>query len=115
MISFSALLSGLMFLTIGKTYYPAVAGLVLIGAGLAAGFPIMLGLVGERFKELSGTAFSIVFAIALAGNMIINYCLGFIIQKFGVKHLTTAGFVEFVAMVILCVAILNRLKKHKEN
>ena len=113
MISFSALLLGLLFLTIGKTYYPAVVGLVLIGAGLAAGFPIMLGLVGERFKQMSGTAFSIVFVIALAGNMIINYCLGFIVQKFGVKHLTTAGFVEFVLMVILCAVILNRLKKQK--
>ena len=115
LISFFALLLGLLFLTIGKTYYPAVAGLILIGAGLAAGFPIMLGLVGERFKEMSGTAFSIVFVIALAGNMIINYCLGFIIQKFGVRHLTTAGFVELVAMAILCAAILNRLKNQKEN
>jgi MFS family permease len=110
LLSFSVLLLGLLLLTVGKTYYLSVAGLVLIGAGLAAGFPIMLGLVGERFEEFSGTAFSIVFVIALAGNMIINYCLGFIIQKFGIRHLTTAGFIEFVLMAILCIAILHRLK-----
>jgi len=111
-ISFSSLLLGLIFLSGAKSFYPAVVGLILIGAGLAAGFPIMLGFVGDRFKELSGTAFSIAFVIALIGNMIINYSMGFIVQNYGVKHLTTVGFVEFFIMAILCIAILKRLNKN---
>jgi MFS family permease len=75
----------------------------------------MLGFVGDRFKELSGTAFSIAFVIALVGNMIINYCMGFIVQRYGVRHLTTVGFVEFFIMVILCIAILNKLNKNHKN
>jgi MFS transporter, FHS family, glucose/mannose:H+ symporter len=114
-ISFSLLLLGLIFLSVGKSFYPAVAGLILIGAGLAAGFPIMLGFVGDRFKELSGTAFSIAFVIALLGNMIINYSMGFIVQKFGIRHLTTAGFVEFLMMGILCIVILKKLNKNNKN
>ncbi len=114
-ISFSLLLLGLIFLSVGRSFYPAVAGLILIGAGLAAGFPIMLGFVGDRFKELSGTAFSIAFVIALLGNMIINYSMGFIVQKFGIRHLTTAGFVEFLMMAILCMVILKKLNKNNKN
>lgn len=112
-ISFSLLLAGLIFLSLGKSFYPAVTGLILTGAGLAAGFPIMLGYVGDRFKELSGTAFSIAFVIALIGNMIINYSMGFIVQKYGVRQLTTVGFVEFFIMALLCVAILKKLNNNK--
>lgn len=114
-ITFSLLLLGLLFLSFGKSYYPAVCGLILVGGGLAAGFPIMLGFVGDRFKELSGTAFSIAFVIALIGNMIINYCMGFIVQRYGVRHLTTVGLVEFFIMMILCIAILNKLNKNHKN
>ena len=114
-ITFSLLLLGLLFLSFGKSYYPAVCGLILVGGGLAAGFPIMLGFVGDRFKELSGTAFSIAFVIALIGNMIINYCMGFIVQRYGVRHLTTVGLVEFFIMLILCIAILNKLNKNHKN
>ncbi|HZW70932.1 MAG TPA: MFS transporter [Hanamia sp.] len=114
-ITFSLLLLGLLFLSFGKSYYPAVCGLILVGGGLAAGFPIMLGFVGDRFKELSGTAFSIVFVIALIGNMTINYCMGFIVQRYGVRHLTTVGLVEFFIMMILCIAILNKLNKNHKN
>jgi MFS family permease len=112
-ISFALLFAGLIFLSLGKSFYPAVTGLILIGAGLAAGFPIMLGYVGDRFKELSGTAFSIAFVIALIGNMIINYSMGFIVQKYGVRQLTTVGFVEFFIMALLCVAILKKLNNNK--
>lgn len=114
-IAFSLLLSGLLFLSFGKSFYPAIIGLILTGGGLAAGFPIMLGFVGDRFKELSGTAFSIVFVIALLGNMIINYGMGFIVQNYGVRHLTTVGFIEFFIMMALCIAVLKKLNKNHKN
>jgi len=111
--SFSLLLAGLLFLSLGKFFYPAVIGLILIGAGMAAGFPIMLSYVGNRFKELSGTAFSIAFVIALLGNMIINYGMGFIVQKYGIRQLTTVGFVEFFIMALLCIFILKKITDDK--
>ena len=108
--SFTMILLGLILLAVGKSFYSATAGLILTGAGLAAGFPIMLGLVGNRYKELSGTAFSLVFVIALAGNIIINYGMGFIAQNYGIRHLVTVGFIELALMSILCFAILKRIK-----
>lgn len=108
--SFLLILAGLILLSTANSFYPASAGLILVGAGLAAGFPIMLGFVGNRYKELSGTAFSLVFVIALAGNMIINYGMGYIAQHYGIRHLVTVGFVELVLMSVLCFTILKKLK-----
>jgi MFS family permease len=113
--SFLMIASGLILLAYATTFIPSAMGLVLMGAGLAAGFPIMLGFVGDRFKELSGTAFSIAFVIALAGNMIINYSMGFIAQRYGIKHLITVGFVELAAMILLCIVILKKLNNKKQS
>ena len=59
---------------------------VLIGVGLAAVFPVVLGYVGDRYPEQSGTAFSTIFVIALAGNMAINKTFGYIAQEYGVQQ-----------------------------
>jgi MFS family permease len=110
--AFSMIFLGLIFLFIGKYFYLSVAGLILLGAGLAGGFPLMLGLVGDRYKELSGTAFSLVFVIALLGNMLINYGMGIIAQLYGIQHLVTVAFIEMIVMIILCYNILkNRTAK----
>src|SRR4029079_13964564 len=53
--------AGVFLMQVAASMPVATAGLILSGAGLAGGFPIMLGFVGERFSEVSGTAFSFVF------------------------------------------------------
>lgn len=88
----------------------ATLGLVLSGAGVAGGFPIMLGFVGERYAAFSGTAFSFVFVVALIGNMLINYLTGVIIQTHGVEHLVTVSYVEIAVMAALFVIIIRNLK-----
>jgi MFS family permease len=111
--AFSMIALGLVFLAAGKSFLPSVVGLILLGAGLAGGFPLMLGFVGNRYKELSGTAFSLVFVIALLGNMIINYGMGVIAQAYGIQHLITVAFIELIAMILLCYLILKKLKNNK--
>jgi MFS family permease len=111
--AFTMIALGLIFLAVGKSFLPSVMGLILLGAGLAGGFPLMLGFVGNRYKELSGTAFSLVFVIALLGNMIINYGMGVIAQAYGIQHLITVAFIELIAMILLCYIILKKLKNDK--
>jgi len=103
--SFCLTLAGLLMLKMGTSLGLAMTGLVLIGAGLAGGFPIMLGIVGSRYRELSGTAFSFVLVIALLGNMLVNYGMGFIAQYFGVLHVVDVALIELLAMVVLCIFI----------
>lgn len=106
-ISFLMLIAGVAILWKANIHEVAVAGLILIGGGLAAGFPVMLGVVGNNFAQLSGTAFSIVLTLALLGNMIVNFCMGVIADEFGIEHLTTMAF-SLTAVMILLFTILKR-------
>ena len=106
-ISFFMLLAGIAILWRSNTHQAAVAGLILIGGGLAAGFPVMLGVVGDKFAHLSGTAFSIVLTLALVGNMIVNFFMGVIAEKFGIAHLTTMAF-GLTAIMMLLFTLLKR-------
>jgi MFS transporter, FHS family, glucose/mannose:H+ symporter len=107
--SFGMILLGLILLKSAISFNLDIAGYVIMGAGLSAGFPIMLGLAGNRYAGLSGTAFSIVFFIAMIGNMLMNYGMGIIAQNFGIHHLITVGFVACLMMVILFLVIMGRI------
>ncbi len=112
-VSFGALLAGCFLLHVAGSYTIGVTGLILIGIGLAAGFPVMLGLTGSLYAEVSGTAFSIVLTIALIGNMLVNFTMGLIAEKYGIQHLTSVAFTLLGAMLFLGLIILNRTKlKH---
>jgi MFS family permease len=111
--SFGLILPGLILLKAGSSFNINVMGLVFLGAGLAGGFPIMLGFVGNRYTELSGTAFSFVLFIALLGNILINYGMGIIAQNFGIHHLITVAFAESIIMILFCLIILKKIKNNK--
>ena len=110
MTSIVFLLVGCSLMSMTTSYSWSLAGLISIGAGLAAGFPVMLGFTGDRYAAVSGTAFSIVISIALAGNMVVNYLMGIIAEHFGIQHLTTLAFALTFFMFLLSVTILKKLK-----
>lgn len=112
-ISLGIIFIGGLLLYVARSYSVAVAGLILLGAGLGGGFPIMLGFVGNLYAERSGTAFSFVLTVALLGNMLVNYVVGLISQTYGIRHLPTVVFAELAIMLLLCLFILRsrRLKQ----
>lgn len=110
LISLLLMPAGILLLRSGTTFPVSAAGLILLGAGLAGGFPIMLGFVGERYSVQSGTAFSFVLVIALTGNMLVNYMMGLVVKHYGVQHLITVAFVEWLVMMLICSSIVRRLK-----
>jgi FHS family glucose/mannose:H+ symporter-like MFS transporter len=101
------LLAGALLLSVNTGYAMAVVSLVCMGVGLAMGFPIMLGLTGSRYAELSGTAFSFVLVIALVGNMIVNFLVGVISDTYGIQHMTTVAIVNILCMLLLSWAIFK--------
>jgi len=112
-VSLLLIMIALVVLYTGVSSYVPVIGLFLLGTGLGGGFPIMLGIVGDRFRNLSGTAFSFALVIALTGNTLINYCMGIIAQNFGVKHLVTLAFSLLAAMILLFITVTRRIKTNK--
>jgi len=107
------ILLGLICIRSGISIEIALMGFMLVGAGLAGGFPVMLGFVGARYEKLSGTAFSFVLTIALIGNMLINYGMGIISQKYGISHLMTVAFVMTIIMALIGIVIMKNLKINK--
>jgi fucose permease len=108
--AFWFILSGLVILDFGQGIILSYCGLFILGAGLASGFPVMLGFTGNLYAELSGTAFSIVLAIALLGNMSVNYLMGIIAKNFGIQHLTTVAMIELIMLALLAAFILKKIK-----
>jgi len=109
--SFVMVLLGLTLIRNGNSLGFSVTGLILLGAGLASGFPVMLGFVGDLYSEISGTAFSVVLFIALIGNTLLNYGVGIIAQNFGINHLITVAFAVTLIMIVLYVIIMKKIKK----
>jgi hypothetical protein len=77
---------GAMVLMATANYNASLGGVILIGAGLAAVFPVVLGYVGDRYPQQSGTAFSTIFVLALVGNMTVNKSFGYIAHDYGISQ-----------------------------
>jgi FHS family glucose/mannose:H+ symporter-like MFS transporter len=108
--SLTALSGGiLLFFTTSPVWI--VFSLILIGLGLAAGFPIILGLIGNRYAKLSGTAFGIAFTIALLGNMILNYLIGVFTKNWGMEAYPVVMIVTGVITTLMILLILRNFNK----
>ncbi|HHW81411.1 MAG TPA: MFS transporter [Bacteroidales bacterium] len=107
LMAFSFLSVGAFCLYIQQpwSYYLNIFGLFLIGAGLSPGFPVMLGVVGNMYKEISGTAFSFAMLVALSGNMIINYAAGTLIEIYGERSFIYVIIAQIAAMIALYIFI----------
>ena len=97
--------AGSILLLYASTYTSALFALIIIGAGFAASFPVVLGYIGQLYANLSGTAFSIAFVIALSGNALINYVFGFISNAYGTKQLPVCLLSILTCLFILIFSI----------
>ncbi|NDV81226.1 sugar MFS transporter [Bacteroides sp. 51] len=91
---------GFLLLMASPEFWRAALGMVLIGAGVASTFPVILSILGQRYAALSGTAFSIAMVIALTGNTLLNNLTGILSQKFGI---TVFPYMMITAIVIMIV------------
>jgi MFS transporter, FHS family, glucose/mannose:H+ symporter len=109
LMSIALLVIASVVIHFGTSFGISAIGLVILGAGLAAGYPVTLGFVGDRYKKLSGTAFSIVISMALVGTMIVNYLMGLVVERFGIQQLTTVGFVLTSGMLFFLLMIFKKI------
>jgi fucose permease len=91
------------FLLLGtESVAAAGAGVFLLGCGFAATYPVVLGFVGDRYEQLSGTAFSVVIVIALAGGMLLPYATGALGAVYGLR----GSFLIIPTALVLLAALL---------
>lgn len=110
-VSIVILIVSSLILFIAADIISVSIALTLLGAGLAAGFPMMYSIVGKKFAEISATAFSFILSIALIGNMLINYLMGIIAKNYGIGKVLIVVFAEVIAMTILCAIIFRKQNK----
>jgi MFS transporter, FHS family, glucose/mannose:H+ symporter len=86
----------------------ALPGLFITGLGFAAIFPLVFAYTGNLFPEYSGTAFSIILAIALFGGMSLPYVAGLLADQFSLRF--SLGLVPLSMTAILIIFNIARKK-----
>ena len=87
----------------------AALGVFLLGVGLAATFPVVLGFAGDRYAELSGTAFSVVIVMALTGGMLLPWLTGVLGATYGLRGSFVIVPVALVLLSVLLAIVASRL------
>ena len=93
----------------------ATLGVFIIGAGLAAGFPVVLGYIGDLYPKMSGTAFSLAFSIALLGGMLMPYLAGLIGDLYGLQFSFYIIPTALIALFMLFLVVLKRFSVHHKQ
>jgi len=102
--------AGALLLMFAASYTAALCAALLIGAGLAACFPVVLSYIGDLYPARSGTAFSTIFFIALIGNMTINKSFGLLAQIHGIQQYTKVMLLCLAASAILLALVVRNLQ-----
>lgn len=113
LIQAAAVLSWVAALLVAWSPIPAVAlaGVVLLGLGFAAIFPTTLAVIGEAFPEFTGTAFSVVFVIALAGGMTSPWLTGQVAHSHGLARGMLVPLLSCTMIVLLQILIMRISRK----
>jgi fucose permease len=101
--------AGALLLILTRTASLAALGVFLLGVGFAATFPVVLGFVGDRYAQLSGTAFSIVIVMALTGGMLLPYATGVLGTAYGLRGSFIIVPVALVLLALLLMLATSRL------
>ena len=94
---------GALLLILTRNAALAALAVFLVGVGFSATFPVVLGLVGDRYTQLSGTAFSVVIVMALTGGMILPWLTGVLGAAYGLR----GSFVIVPTALVLLAALLT--------
>ena len=105
--------SGIILLISSTGAVQAVTGLVLIGVGFASVFPVILGFTGSLFSGLSGTAFSIIFVIALIGGSALPLFTGILADSYNLRIGLATIPTSTVMIFLIYITIKNKLIQTK--
>jgi fucose permease len=105
----SVAIVGALLLIVTRSASLAALGVFLVGCGFAPVFPLILGFVGDRYANLSGTAFSVVIVMALIGGMLLPYLTGVIGAVHGLRGSLVIVPVALLALGMLLLASRERV------
>lgn len=110
-ISIGIAFIGSLILLLGHNKIWATIGIFVLGAGFGAGFPVVLGYIGELYPRMSGTAYSLALTIALTGGMLLPYLAGIIGDLFGLRTSFLIIPVALIGMMVLFSIVLRQFSR----
>lgn len=81
----SAELLGCLILSSTNNRFGAVAGILMIGAGFAPVYPLVVEKIGRRFPYYRPGFYNGIFSFALTGGLLAPATLGFYAAQWGVR------------------------------
>lgn len=103
---------GIIMLNYAGSLRLASVSLFIAGFGLAAGFPVIISYIGTAYKHISGTAIGFAMVIALIGNTLLNYAMGFISKTFDISSFP---LVIIILLLIQAIILFTNSKKIKTS
>jgi FHS family glucose/mannose:H+ symporter-like MFS transporter len=91
----------------------AALGVILTGFGFAAIFPTTLAVAGEAFSALTGTAFSVIFMVALSGGMIAPWLTGKVAETSGLRTGLLIPILNCALIIVFQLLIMRVTQKAK--
>jgi fucose permease len=98
---------GVSILLLSHNEATAILAVILVGLSFASIFPTTLGIAGSKFEAYSGTAFGILFAIALTGGMLMPWAMGQLAEAYGLRSALVLAVANSL-MIFLLQLILRR-------
>lgn len=100
-------LAGAVILSTNGSEGMLVAGVLVIGLSYAGVFPTALAIAGDAYRNMAGTVFGLLFAIALVGGMSFPWALGQISQRLGVRFGMVVPLAGAAGICVLAWRILK--------
>jgi len=107
-LSIGLSVSGALLILLTGNHNLTYTGMAILGAGLSACFPVIMGQVAGKYKQLSGTALSVVLVLALLGNMLCNYGMGILANAWGTAVLPVVIAGGLLVQLFLIIPALKK-------
>jgi MFS family permease len=106
--------AGCVILLAAATSLPGlVAGAWIAALGLAAIFPTMLAIAGDRYHRFAGTVFGLLFTVGNLGSIAFPWAMGHISQSAGVRASMVVPLAGAVVVTILAVVVARRVSREQ--
>lgn len=113
-MSFSLVLFGALILVFVSNFYPALAGEILIGAGMGVANAAVFKLVAKYVPEAVGGASGWVGGLGAFGGFVVPPLLGSFVDAYGNTGYAR-GFVVYIVLAVISIGISIYLKHLSEK
>jgi len=113
-ISFATVIVGALILVVSSNFYPALAGEILLGAGMGVANAAVFKLVPKYVPEAVGGASGWIGGLGAFGGFVVPPLLGSFVDAYG-KVGYARGFVVYIVLALISIIISVSLKKLSER